>query len=684
MDFYFDLNMNTFGFNYFILAKQLFILLFILGSSFLFSQNNSSYTYHDSILRLLSKSKSSKISNIERLVFAEKAKELSIEIENDSLVNASVRQIALVYWDLENYNLYKKTSQEYLKLSTKLEDSFHIGKANNYLGHFYKKASVSDSSYFYFNQAEKIFRALNDKKELATQLIYIASIQRDEKDFVGSEVTTFEAVELSREINNKAILANAYNNLGIIYNQLGQFDDAIKYYNRRIELLKEINPRSVKSGGAYHNLANVYKNNKQYDKALNYFSRILQSEELKSEDPEFYALAMDNYAHTKFLMGDTDELPKLYLDALKICDSIGKYYRAIELNIHLSQYYNSIHKMDSARYFGHQAKDLAKNFHNDDYLKALLNLSEIEVDSLSTKYYKEYIHLNDSIINNERNVRNKFARIRYETKEIEEKNEQISKERMYLLILSIGLLLTIFLTYSVISQRAKNKELKLNQLQQEANEEIYNLMLTQQDKIKEGRVQEKKRISEELHDGILGRLFGTRLSLDSLNLSNTESAAESRSTYIEELKSIEEEIRRISHDLNSDFVSGSGYFEMIENLVEKQTRAYGLSFDLEEDDNINWRTASNKTKINLYRIVQESLQNIYKHANAKHVDIKFNLVGKNIVLEITDDGSGFDTDKSRKGIGLKNIESRAKELNGKMTVESQKNKGTTIKVQVPE
>ncbi len=199
-----------------------------------------------------------------------------------------------------------------------------------------------------------------------------------------------------------------------------------------------------------------------------------------------------------------------------------------------------------------------------------MHLSKIEEDSLAVKYYKEYIILNDSLVNNERTIRNKFARIRYETKEIEQRNEQITKERLYLLILSIALILSIFLIYSTISQRAKNKELKLNQLQQEANEEIYNLMLTQQDKIEEGRAQEKMRISEELHDGILGRLFGTRLSLDSLNENTDKDTVKNRGEYIKELKAIEQEIRKISHDLNSDFVIGSGFFEIIKTLVENQ------------------------------------------------------------------------------------------------------------------
>jgi signal transduction histidine kinase len=254
---------------------------------------------------------------------------------------------------------------------------------------------------------------------------------------------------------------------------------------------------------------------------------------------------------------------------------------------------------------------------------------------------------------------------------------------MWLLILSIGLIVTLLLLYIIITQRTKNKELKFNQQQQETNEEIYNLMLSQQDKIDEARVIEKKRISEELHDGILGRLFGTRLSLDSLNMSTNEEAVETRGKYIDELKSIEEDIRKVSHELNTDFVSGSSFTSIIKTLVETQTTAYQLKYVLRNDDNIDWDSVSNKTKIHFYRIIQESLQNIYKHANATEVNISFKLKNSVICLSISDNGSGFDVNKARKGIGLKNINSRVSEINGVLEIESNNDSGTELIIKAP-
>ncbi|NNL15199.1 MAG: tetratricopeptide repeat protein [Flavobacteriaceae bacterium] len=636
----------------------------------------------DSIAYLIEKANDRSLSNIEKLSFAESAKRLSEKIKNDTLKNQALRYIAVNQFRLKNYNLFKKAGKDLLEHSIEIKDSFTIAKANVYLGQFYSLAKASDSAYFYFYNAEKTYRSINEKLELGKTLLKIAIIQKNEKDFIGSEVSTIEAISLLESSDEYEIISSLYNNLGIIYNELGDFNESIQYHEKALEYLNRINPPKLAlENNSRNNIAVVYKNAEQYNQALENFNQILQNVDLVKND--FYALVLDNYAHTKFLLGQTEEIPELYLKALRICDSIGDTYKPIAINEHLSKYYQSINRSDSAKYYAYQAKNLASEAHNDDYLKALLHLSEVEEDSLAVKYYQEYIALNDSLINNERAIRNKFARIRYETKEIEKRNEQITRDRLFLLILSIALILTIFLTYSTISQRSKNKELKLNQLQQEANEEIYNLMLTQQDKIEEGRSQEKKRISEELHDGVLGRLFGTRLSLDSLNEKLDEDTVKSRSEYLKELKAIEEEIRKISHDLNTEFVSGSGFFDIIKTLVENQTQAYDLKYELHKNEDIDWESISNKTKINIYRIIQESLLNIYKHANAKLVKINFELKNNFVLLEITDDGDGFDINKVKKGIGLKNIASRVEGLGGDLDINSMRGKGTTILVLLP-
>ena len=113
---------------------------------------------------------------------------------------------------------------------------------------------------------------------------------------------------------------------------------------------------------------------------------------------------------------------------------------------------------------------------------SLMLLSKVNEGDIAKKYLYRYVNLNDSLLSNERAARNKFAGIRFETNQIKAENEIISRRNEWLIGISGGLLLTSLLVYIIISQRARNKELRFAQQQQEANEEIYNLMLDQQNK----------------------------------------------------------------------------------------------------------------------------------------------------------------------------------------------------------
>ncbi|GAA4962960.1 hypothetical protein GCM10023315_09090 [Algibacter aquimarinus] len=569
----------------------------------------------------------------------------------------------------------------------KIVDSTKLAEAYYDLGHEYRLNYLTDSSYYYYNKAEKISRKLNRKLLLAKTLYGISAIQSDEKDYTGAEVTSFEAISLLEnfKVSYEADIckSHVYNNLGISFNELGQFDKSIEYHKKALQLRKKLNDKN-RVDNSLNNIGFVYKNLKQFDIALGFFNQILANVNLIKERPSFYALVLDNYANTLYESGKLTKLPDLYLKALSVSENFSvNNYNSIIINRHLAEYYHDKNQKDSALYYAYKAKDISEQYYNDDLLKSLKLLSEIEEGKASAKHLNAYVKLSDSLIKVERSTRDKLARIRFETNQIEQENVQIARERMWLLIISIVVIITSVLIYIVINQRNKNKELKFVQQQQEANEEIYNLMLSQNEGIEEARTLEKQRISEELHDGVLGRLFGTRLSLDSLNMNNSDEAIKTRSQYISELKTIEEDIRKVSHELNTDFVSGSGFIDIIKTLVENQTTVYNLDYNLNHEDVISWDKVSNKTKIHFYRIVQESLHNIYKHANATLVNIDFKLKNDKICLTLNDNGSGFDVNKTKSGIGLKNMNSRINEIEGTIHITSTKESGTTVTIEAP-
>ncbi len=670
-------------------CRYLFILFFIAAFN-LFAQNDNLKTKLDSIELLRKLSKNTNFELESRLIYANKAVQLSLETKIDSTILRSNRDLSFIYLNMGEYEFVKTINHKNLKLANKLNDSSAIAIANYNLGWYYDTELQNDSAYYYYSNAVKMYNKLKKAQLEGNVLLNMAIIQETEKDYIGAEVNSIRAIKLIQTLpptdKNLDNLWSLHNLLGIIFEKLKQFDKAIEYHEKALTFSDKISDNYIYNLYSYTNLGSVYREKREYQKAIKYFEIILQDETLLETDPGYYAHTIDNIAYTRFLSKDNDKssVEAMFKRAYKIADSIDDPIIMMSASSNIAELYFSYNEKDSALFYAEKAYKISKETNSFDFVsKTLLLLSKIKEGDVGKKYLFEHIKLNDSLLNNERNIRNKFARIEFETDQIEAENIKISRERLIFLVSSVGLLFTLLLLYIIISQRIKNRKLEFAKKQQETNEEIYNLMLAQQDKIDEGRAKEKKRISEELHDGVLGRLFGTRLSLDSLNMLQTEEAIINREGYINELKTIEEEIRKISHDLNVDFVTGSSFMDIVKTLIETQTLAYQLKYSFTEDDEIPWDDVSNKTKIHVYRMLQETMQNIYKHAKAKHIKISFELKNNVILLTVEDDGSGFNVAKAKKGIGIKNINSRVKEIGGEVEINSKVNVGTKITITVP-
>ncbi len=246
-----------------------------------------------------------------------------------------------------------------------------------------------------------------------------------------------------------------------------------------------------------------------------------------------------------------------------------------------------------------------------------------------------------------------------------------------LLIISFG-----FLLYTILYQRSKHKNLTFKQRQQESNEEIYTLMLSNQEEIEEVRKSVKRNIALDLHDNILNRLASTRLNLFAITRKQDEETIKKAIDQVEAIRVIEQEIRAFSHELYNDSVlSKSNFKNILEEFVKSQREIYSFECNLLYDDAIN--DMSPEIKMNVYRIIQEAFNNINKYANPTIVNLHLNVKDGNILLlEIIDNGIGFNVKKVKQGIGLKNMKSRTETIKGELLIESEKNKGTHIQLKV--
>jgi two-component system NarL family sensor kinase len=125
-----------------------------------------------------------------------------------------------------------------------------------------------------------------------------------------------------------------------------------------------------------------------------------------------------------------------------------------------------------------------------------------------------------------------------------------------------------------------------------------------------------------------------------------------------------------------------GFNELLHELIQTENSIGKTKFKLKSIPESDWKQSPTLLKINLYRILQETLTNVIKYAQAKNCTININKKDKKVEITIHDNGIGFNINETKKGIGLKNIFERVKELNGKIELKSDEKTGTLYKIQL--
>ncbi len=639
----------------------------------------------DSVSIYLSKASKKDQEPRERTRHLKKALNIVANQKNDSIIRAHLLEITISFFQYNNWEDFNKSSKLLLVKSIETKDTFSIAQYYRYKAGYYKNTAVNDSAFIYYLKSEKLFRRLKDNLNLASVLSYKSIVQYNIGDFVGADRSLTLAYKLLKNLNEPQKLYVVFTMMGIVANETKDYENAINYYKKAIAIIKKNNLNDTfQEESTLNNMGYNYQKLGNYNEAISNYRVALKNKNLSNDAPDLYGLLIDNLAYSKFRLKDYNGLPNLFYDALKVRENINDKTLICLSKIHLSEYYFVKNDFLLSKQFANDALVIAKRTGvTRDVLAALKQSSNVDQKNAS-KYSKDYIRISDSIQDVERISKEKFSRLELETDEIIESNTQLEERNRNLLYFFVVTAIMLGFLFIIRTQRAKTRELVLKQAQQKANEDIYNLMMAQQTVVDESRNVEKKRIARELHDGVLGRMFGARLNLDSLNTSTDEESVQKRFNYLSELKNIEQDLREISHDLNrekTDLINN--FVSIVNNLLEEQEASFDVKVVSTIDVTIKWDKIHNTIKINLYRILQEGLQNINKYAKAKNIKVEINGDKENVYLIVEDDGEGFEVNKKSKGIGLQNMISRTNECHGIFDVKSEKGKGTSIIITIP-
>ncbi|MCH2164327.1 MAG: cache domain-containing protein [Marinovum sp.] len=247
---------------------------------------------------------------------------------------------------------------------------------------------------------------------------------------------------------------------------------------------------------------------------------------------------------------------------------------------------------------------------------------------------------------------------------------RIQETFYYIIAITLGALLIVFLSGLFLNIRERRlADAKLKALTQ---------------RVLDAQEEERGRVARELHDGISQMLVGIRYALDITKrrlAKGDERAAETLDRGIDNLAEAVQEVRRISRDLRPGVLDDLGVGPALKALVEDFGTRTGIETDF---STVVFRNRLDpESKIALYRIAQEALTNVERHAEATHVEVDLRGHRGGATMRIADNGRGFAPRSRGGGLGLRNMQERVDQLDGTLRVLSLRGGGTAIEVQVP-
>lgn len=219
-------------------------------------------------------------------------------------------------------------------------------------------------------------------------------------------------------------------------------------------------------------------------------------------------------------------------------------------------------------------------------------------------------------------------------------------------------------------------------LQVELNQEKIRKQKELTDAIIQAQEKERDEIGKELHDNVNQLLATAKIMIDAA-ISTPDMHDELLRISQDSILSAIAEIRNISHDMIAPAMEEDQFVEAINNLIRTVNLSGTLHVTAVLPDTKQLQRINDKMKLTLYRIIQEQMANILKHAKAESATVTLSIKGNQLLLSITDNGIGFNPKKRTEGVGLKNIENRVEVFEGKMEIISRPDMGCKLKVSIP-
>ncbi|WP_303316909.1 hypothetical protein Q4Q34_08890 [Flavivirga abyssicola] len=427
---------------------------------------NKDITLLSKIDSLINQSNNHSLNDSVRFNHSIRAKKLAEKHHIDSLVAKSLFQLVKLSYPLKSKDSFLHYYPLSLNFSKLIKDTLHIAQTHNFTAYFYQKHQIIDSAYHHYYQGSKYFKFLKDNYQTGKMLLNMAIIQKNKRDYKGSEEVTRQALEYLSKTNNKLYVGSAYNNLGIINNELKKLSVSIKYHKKALELFKTLKDKPILTVESINNIIVAYKNNGDFDNAFTYFDSIQPYKKLLEEHPIVKARVLDNMSHTRLLSGDTENVLEDMEEALSIRRQKNHLTGIMVSLLHLSEYYRFINSHEKSFHYALEAKKLSGDYQNQrDVLNALRILTLNKFGKGNASFIEEFYSTLDQVEKVENSVADEFARIRLEVdenlkektkaqKKVQEQEQEIKNNRIIITLIS-GITILILIVLYLIWQSSK-------------------------------------------------------------------------------------------------------------------------------------------------------------------------------------------------------------------------------------
>ncbi|WP_440067101.1 ATP-binding protein [Tenacibaculum discolor] len=557
----------------------------------------------------------------------------------DSLAKNFVRKNNL---DSALYN-----TKKLVKLSYALKDSVYITHALYQLGLNHKRINNIDSAYFWYTKSKEISISSGDSLTTSKRILSLAKLESNFDLFLKSDSTAIQGLKYANN-SPKAneVICSIYNCLGINSRNQGGYNDAIKYYNKAIQITND----SLKRVRYIANKAVVYKYEKNYKEAVKVYEELIKNKFFDEIDLKLKFKILDNYTYTKYLLGEKVDVNDFF-KVQRLKDSIKNYGGLITNYSYISDYFYN-QNSDKSLFYAQKMYDLSKERERpNDRIEAIDKIIKLIKGNEVRKYAIERSYLKDSIIDARRKSRNKLVKTIYNFDLLKEQKlkaeikaeQQKSQKQLWIFTVILTILSSIVYFFY---KREKNKKEKAI--------EVYNT---------------ETRLAKKIHDELANDVYAVMNTLQ-----NTSITDERLLTRVEKIYA---QTRDISHE-NSPVLTGEYFESFLKQLFLDFTndRCKVIHKGLQE---VNINQLAKEKQIVVYRALQELLVNMKKYSEATLVLITFSVEKNKLSIAYQDNGIGVENLSVKNG--LQNMEIRIKSVGGFITFESKQEKGFQAKFQ---